>query len=311
MNIVIAGAAGHIGSHLIRELPNNFPNAKFHLIDSFRSQRFCSIFDLPTDVDYEIYESDVRDLNLKDVITEDSIVINLAAITDAAGSFGNAKEVEENNFQVTQSIAEACKNFNAKLISISSTSVYGTQKLVVSEDCSEEELNPQSPYAETKLKEEGLLQAMSQSNELQHVTCRFGTIYGPSPGMRFHTAVNKFCWQANFRKPITVWKTAFNQKRPYLDLSDASRAISHIIENNIFDNNIYNVLTENLTVEDVINEIKIFFPDLEIQFVENEIMNQQSYEVCNKKFISTGFIFHGSIKQAIQNTFSQISCKIP
>jgi nucleoside-diphosphate-sugar epimerase len=34
-------------------------------------------------------------------------------------------------------------------------------------------------------------------------------------------------------QPITVWNTAYDQKRPYLDLLDASRAIIHIIENDI------------------------------------------------------------------------------
>ena len=71
--------------------------------------------------------------------------------------------------------------------------------------------------------------------------------------MRFHTAVNKFCWQAVMGQPITVWNTAYDQKRPYLDLFDASRAIAFIIENNIFDGRIYNVLTQNFTVRQVVD----------------------------------------------------------
>ena len=38
--------------------------------------------------------------------------------------------------------------------------------------------------------------------------------------MRFHTAVNKFCWQATMGQPISVWTTAYDQKRPYLDIED-------------------------------------------------------------------------------------------
>ena len=53
---------------------------------------------------------------------------------------------------------------------------------------------------------------------LKGVSCRFGTIFGASPGMRFHTAVNKFCWQAVMGQPITVWSTAYDQKRPYLEV---------------------------------------------------------------------------------------------
>ena len=63
--------------------------------------------------------------------------------------------------------------------------------------------------------------------------------------MRFHTEVNKFCWQAAMGQPITVWSTAYDQKRPCIDLFDASRSIECIIINNLFDGGIYNVLSEN------------------------------------------------------------------
>ena len=48
-----------------------------------------------------------------------------------------------------------CKKKKAKLIHISSTSVYGSQELYVDEEC--KELKPQSPYAEVKIKEEKIL----------------------------------------------------------------------------------------------------------------------------------------------------------
>jgi len=120
--------------------------------------------------------------------------------------------------------------------------------------------------------------------------------------MRFHTAVNKFCWQAVMGQPITVWTTAYDQKRPYLDLLDASRAIIYIIENNIFDGQIYNVLTHNSTVRQVVDNIKEFVPNLDIEFVDNRIMNQLSYEVLCDRFKSKGFIFSGNLKRGIKET---------
>jgi nucleoside-diphosphate-sugar epimerase len=120
--------------------------------------------------------------------------------------------------------------------------------------------------------------------------------------MRFHTAVNKFCWQAVMGQPITVWTTAYDQKRPYLDLLDASRAIIYIIENNIFDGQIYNVLTHNSTVRQVVDTIKEFVPNLDIEFVDNRIMNQLSYEVLCDRFKSKGFIFSGNLKRGIKET---------
>ena len=38
------------------------------------------------------------------------------------------------------------------------------------------------------------------------ITLRFGTIAGLSRGIRFHTAVNKFCLNASLNLPIPVWK---------------------------------------------------------------------------------------------------------
>ena len=59
---------------------------------------------------------------------------------------------------------------------------------------------------------------------------RLGTIFGVSRGIRFHTAVNKFCLQSATNKPLTIWKTAMYQKRPYLDINDAIRCFSFIIK---------------------------------------------------------------------------------
>ena len=103
-----------------------------------------------------------------------------------------------------------------------------------------------------------------------------------------------------------VWSTAYNQKRPYLDLLDASRAIAFIIENNIFDGQIYNVLTTNATVRQVVETIKEFVPNLEIEFVDNRIMNQLSYEVMCDRFKSKGFVFSGNMRRGIQDTIELI-----
>ena len=142
---------------------------------------------------------------------------------------------------------------------------------------------------------------------LKGVTLRFGTIFGISEGMRFHTAVNKFCWQAAMKEPITVWETAYNQKRPYLSLSDASRAIHHIIKNNLFEEGVYNILTCNQTVRDIVSIIKDNVENLEIKFVKSKIMNQLSYEVSNKKFTKTGFSFRGNLKKDISSTIALLS----
>ena len=306
MKIVITGAVGHIGSYLIRDLAIQFPGVNIVMIDNMMTQRFPSLFNLPDTGNFQFIEGDVRTLNLNSIFNDVDSVIHLAAITDATGSFDIAVEIEENNYISTLKVATACLETNSKLITLSSTSVYGTQNEIVDEECGEDELQPQSPYAETKLKEEDLIASLHKNNDLKAVTCRFGTIFGVSPGMRFHTAVNKFCWQASMGIPITVWKTAYDQKRPYLDLYDASKAIMFIIQNDIFDGRIYNILTSNSTVREITDMIKEFVPSLSIDFVENKIMNQLSYEVSCERFKSQGFVFAGDLRRGIGETISQL-----
>ena len=304
MKILITGALGHIGSYISRQLPLKFPNSNIVLIDNLSTQRYTSLFRMSRLANYSFTEADVTKISLASILEDIDVVIHLAAITDAAGSFERATELEANNYIATLKVAQACLETKTRMISLSSTSVYGTQDNIIAEDCDIAELRPQSPYAETKLKEENLLTKMNLEDGLKVCICRFGTIYGTSPGMRFHTAVNKFCWQASMNLPITVWSSAYNQKRPYLDLVDANAAFAHIIKSNLFDGEIYNILTENLKVKDITDTIKLFIPDLEIEFVENKIMNQLSYEVSTEKFRKTGFTYKGDLESSIGDTIS-------
>ena len=307
MKIIVTGAIGHIGSYIVRDLGVQFPKAEIVMIDNMMTQRYASLFNLPPLGNYHFIEDDVNSIDLKTVLSGANVVIHLAAITDATGSFDRSEELENNNYQSTVKVANACIETGASLIALSSTSVYGTQNDVVDEDCSEEELQPQSPYANTKLKEEELIAKLCKERGLKAIHCRFGTIFGASAGMRFHTAVNKFCWQAVMGRPISVWRTAYDQKRPYLDLLDASRAIELIIKNNIFDGRVYNVLTNNSTVREVVDVIREFVPDIEVGFVDSKIMNQLSYEVLDNRFKSQGFISAGSLRRGIGETVSLLS----
>ena len=302
MKFVITGALGHIGSYVLRQLPLVYPECDIVLLDNLMTQRYSSLFNLPATANYQFHELDVTKADLEPHIGGADFVLHLAAITNAAGSFSNQIEVENNNFRATKQVASACIQQGVPLLHLSSTSVYGTQEETVAEDCSESELQPQSPYAETKLREEKYLRELAENEDLRYVICRFGTICGASQGMRFHTAVNKFCWQAVMRKPITVWKTALHQKRPYLAHNDAFRAISFIVEKNLFDGEIYNVLTDNLTVNDIVEMIKAHVPDLDVEFVETEIMNQLSYEVEDKKIRGCGLELSGSVGGCIEET---------
>lgn len=303
MRIAITGALGHIGSYTIRNLGLKNSSYKFTLIDNLLTQRYASLFNLPAKNDYNFLEKDVSKDDIESDLDNIDILIHLAAMTDAANSFENPDELERNNLLSTEKVSNLCLKKGIRLIFLSSTSVYGTQKKIVAEDCSDDDLKPQSPYAETKLKEEKLINELASSG-LKVVCCRFGTIFGISQGMRFHTAVNKFCWQAVMGQEITVWKTAYEQSRPYLDLKDASSAFDHIIKKDLFDGDTFNILTQNATVKNVIELIKEYIPNVKVKFVDSKIMNQLSYEVSSEKFKAEGFKFSGSLKAGIFDTIN-------
>ena len=303
MRVVVTGALGHIGSALIRALPHG-TFEKVVLFDDLLTQRYCSLFNLPDGTSYQFVEGDVLTADLERIFAGADAVVHLAAITNAAASFDNQEQVERVNFEGTERVARACAKVGAGMIFLSTTSVYGVSEGVVDESCPEADLQPQSPYATSKRKAELLLGKLGAEHSLRFVTLRFGTIYGVSVGMRFHTAINKFVWQACMGSPLTVWRTALDQKRPYLELGDAVRALRFFLEPGRLDNETYNVLTDNTTVGDIVERIRLHVPDTVVHLVDNRIMNQLSYTVANEKLRKLGFEFEGdlgaSIKQSVE-----------
>ncbi len=303
--ILITGALGHIGSKLIHLIKlGEFEEVR--MVDNLSTQRYVSLFNLPEGVNFTFIEDDILDADMMAITKDMDFVIHLAAITDAPSSFKRREEVELVNYQGTKRVAQACIENGARLLFPSTTSVYGQQSEVVDETCPIEELKPQSPYAEYKLKSEQMLQEMGMSQGLKFVSFRFGTIFGTSIGMRFHTAVNKFCWQAVMRQPLTVWKTAMDQRRPYLGVGDAVEAIKFVIEKDLFDCEIYNIVTSNNTVKDIVDRITEYIPEAIIELVDSQIMNQLSYHVLADNFEKRGFSFEDTIHCGIKDTIGLI-----
>ena len=89
MKIVVTGALGHIGSALIRALPERFDSAEILMIDNLSTLRYPSLFDLPATGRYRFVEADVRRAELRPLFEGAHSVVHLAATTDAEGSVNN------------------------------------------------------------------------------------------------------------------------------------------------------------------------------------------------------------------------------
>jgi len=302
MKILITGACGHIGSYLIENLYKIKKVKKAILVDNLKSNRFNSLFNTYKKNKVEFFLKDLNDNKSLDQFKNVSIVFHLASMTNAEKSFGKKKDMYSNNLNCLNTVVRFCEKTKAKLVHLSSTSVYGKQTDLVDENCEKKYLKPQSPYAKIKILEENILK--NKTNLIKYNTFRFGTIAGISKGIRFHTAVNSFCLHAAIGEKIKVYKTALHQYRPYLSLTDAFKLFKFCIENDFFENDIYNVVSNNFTVNQIINKIKKHKKKIKISYVDSAIMNQLSYHVDKKKLSKRGLFLNSNLNRDIANTLN-------
>ena len=301
MKLIITGACGHIGSYVAENIFKIKKIKKTILVDNLKSNRFCSIFNQKKKNGLEFHLGDLNNEKSLEKFKKVNYLIHLASMTNAEKSFNNEKEMYKNNINCLKTVIKFCKKNKVKLIHLSSTSVYGKQAALVDETCEKKYLKPQSPYAKIKLIEERMLK---KEKNLQYVTFRFGTISGISQGIRFHTAVNKFCLNAAINENISVYKTALHQYRPYLSLKDAFKTFKFCIENDFFKKDIYNALSGNFTVNQILTKIKKHKKNIKVKFVNSAIMNQLSYHVDDKKLSSHGLKLSNKIDNDIKETLN-------
>ena len=253
MNLLITGCCGHIGSYLTENVHKIKKIKKTIIIDNLESNRYYSLFNIGNKNNIKFLIRDISRKNSLSDIKNINYVIHCASMTNAEKSFSKKNKMYRNNIDCLKTIISFCKKNNSKLIHLSSTSVYGKQAKIVDESCEKKFLKPQSPYADIKLLEENMLR--KEGNALNYITFRFGTIAGVSKGIRFHTAVNKFCFNAALNQNIAVYKTAMHQYRPYLSLRDAFKVFKFSIEKDFFNNDVYNILSGNFTVGQILKKI--------------------------------------------------------
>jgi nucleoside-diphosphate-sugar epimerase len=301
MNLLVTGGMGHIGSKLINKLSSLDKVKKITIIDNFSSERYISFINLKNRKKIIFFDEDLVHFNLNKIKTKIDCVIHLASTTNAEQSFSNKKTVLDNNVECTKKILALSKK-NTKIIFASSTSVYGSQYKIINSKNNQQNISPQSPYAQSKILCENIIKKKSEN----YCIMRFGTIFGMSDGMRFHTAINKFCYQAAMDKKITIWEKFYKKKRPYLDLDDCVKSIIFTIFNKKIKNETLDVVSINLKVIDIINEIEKL-KIIKKSFVNTKILNQLSYEVHSDRLIDLKFKFNGNLFSSISKTVKKLN----
>lgn len=183
--ILVTGAGGFIGSHLVeRLLELNFKVKAFIRYNSFNSWGWLDRIDKEKKREIDIFTGDIRDPNcIYEAMKGVEVVFHLAALIGIPYSYYSPDSYVETNIKGTLNILQAARKFNISRILITSTSeVYGTAKFVPITE--EHPLQGQSPYSATKIGADKIAEAFYRSFNLPVTIVRPFNTYGPRQSAR-------------------------------------------------------------------------------------------------------------------------------
>ena len=234
--VLVTGAAGFIGSNLVKRLIMDIKNIKVISIDSItdyydvniKYERLKEIEALNRD--WEFVHASISDkVAVEKIFTDNKIavVVNLAAQAGVRYSITNPDAYIESNLIGFYNLHEASRhNKIEQLIYASSSSVYGSNKKVpYSTD--EKVDNPVSLYAATKKSNELMAHAYSKLYNIPSTGLRFFTVYGPAgrPDMAYFVFTNKL----PDGNPIQIFNYG-NCKRDFTYVDDIVEGVVRIMQ---------------------------------------------------------------------------------
>lgn len=215
--ILVTGGTGYVGTAVVPRI------AKRYLVRAVDTQMFGNAIAGTPNV--EFVKADIQDYKaMRAAMRGVTDVIHLAGIvTDELVDMNHVKAMRI-NLLGTQQVARAAYEAGVgRLIFASSSSVYGSQPEIATEDTPPK---PQSVYAATKLVGEDIVNSYSQSMTVCSLRC--STCCGPSPRMRLDTIVNVFSKQAYFDGKITVH--GGDQYRTNAHINDVARLYEFLLD---------------------------------------------------------------------------------
>ncbi len=232
--ILITGAAGFIGYHLIHALMESGTSEEIIAIDNFNSyynpalkRARCSILE-------EKYGIRVADIDIcdnekiKDVFRNSiNIVVHLAAQAGVRYSIENPRQYISSNIDGFTNIIEAVRQKGIEhFIYASSSSIYGNESEVPFREDSPFH-NVESLYAVTKVTNEMMADVYSRLYSLNVTGLRFFTVYGSwgRPDMAYYS----FAEAIRKQRPIQVFNNG-NLERDFTHVSDIVSGIKKIVE---------------------------------------------------------------------------------
>ena len=201
MRILVTGAAGFIGSNLVKAIFRQLPDAVVAGVDNMndyydvrlKEERLSQLSQYQN---FRFVKGNIADRKLIDELFVEfhpEIVVNLAAQAGVRYSITNPDAYIEANLIGFYNILEACRHHEVEhLVYASSSSVYGSNKKIPYSTDDKVD-NPVSLYAATKKSNELMAHAYSKLYNIPSTGLRFFTVYGPAgrPDMAYFGFTNK------------------------------------------------------------------------------------------------------------------------
>ncbi len=284
--ILVTGAAGFIGSHLVEYLLSK----KYNVIgfDRYNSNNDWGWLErLKRSKNFEFILGDIRDYDsVYNTIKKCDSVFHLAALIGIPYSYISPTAYVKTNVEGTLNVLEASKNLNIKQILITSTSeVYGTAKKRKLNE--EDKLVAQSPYAATKISADQLALSFFKSFNLPVKIVRPFNVYGPRQSSR--AIIPTILSQAlTGKQAITLGNQ--NSIRDFTYVEDVCSAFEKIYQSKKFLGQVVNIGSDQeISIKNLVSKIsKILSINLKIKKDKKRLRPKLS-EVerlrCNNKKI--------------------------
>ncbi len=253
LNILVTGADGFIGSHLVEMLFSKGYKVKaLSHYNSFNNWGWLE--DVSCKDKIEILTGDIRDSHFCKEITKDvDIIFHLAALIAIPYSYVAPDSYLETNIKGTLNICQAAKeNGNIRVIHTSTSEVYGTAKYIPIDE--KHPVQPQSPYSASKIAADAMAMSFYNAFDLPVSIVRPFNTYGPRQSARavIPTIITQI---ASGVKEIKLGDTSPTRDFNYVE--DICRGFIAIAENDKAIGEIINIGSNSeISIADTLNLIK-------------------------------------------------------
>ncbi|MDZ4180695.1 MAG: NAD-dependent 4,6-dehydratase LegB [Coriobacteriia bacterium] len=184
-SVVVTGADGFIGSHLVEELVAHGSRVTaFCFYNSFNSWGWLDTVAPEAMAEVDVFMGDVRDPNgVRTALKDADAVMHLAALIGIPFSYHSPDSYVDTNVKGTLNVLQAARDLELERVVVTSTSeVYGTALYVPIDE--KHPRQGQSPYSASKIGADAMAESFHRSFGLPVTIVRPFNTYGPRQSAR-------------------------------------------------------------------------------------------------------------------------------